>query len=199
MDLLVPFVELCRTTDAAQKQQSEYHCRTAVRTHLADYMHALSYYREHYASGPASAALLSETHNCMQCLENIIARCDYEKRLSEQKAALQYERGGLGWFGTTRKREIDQALRELSVTELQMLIEDEKGRVHSALEPLQSRLEVLETELAAAPLTAFSRKKELKAAIASLNEQIHAVQSKTNLPALSAQLRALQAKQNKKR
>ena len=88
MDLLVPFVELCRTTDAAQKQQSEYHCRTAVRTHLADYMHALSYYREHYASGPASAALLSETHNCMQCLENIIARCDYEKRLSDRKSVV---------------------------------------------------------------------------------------------------------------
>ena len=199
IDLLVPFVELCRTTDAAKKQQSEQHCHTAVHTHLADYMQALAYYREHYASGPASAALLPETHSCMQCLEHIIARCDYQERLSEQKAALQYERGGLGWFGKARKREIDHELRELSITELQIQIEDEKARIQSVLDPLQSRLEALEAELAAAPLTAFARKKELKAAVAELSEQIRIAQAKTNLPALSAQLRALQAKQTKKR
>jgi hypothetical protein len=102
----------------------------------------------------------------------MIARCDYETRLSEQKASLEYERGGLGWFGKTRKREIDRELRDLSITELQMEIEDEKAQLQGALDPLQARLEALETELAAAPLTAFARKKALKAAIADLNEEI---------------------------
>jgi hypothetical protein len=199
IDLLVPFIELCRTTDAAPRQKAEQHCRHAVRSHLSDYMHALSYYREHYASGPAATALLPETHTCMECLEHMIARCDYETRLSEQKASLEYERGGLGWFGKTRKREIDRELRDLSITELQMEIEDEKARLQGALDPLQARLEALETELAAAPLTAFARKKALKAAIAELNEEIRTTQSKTNLAALNAQLRTLQAKQNKKR
>ena len=199
IDLLVPFVELCRTTDAAQHRRAEQHCRSAVRSHLSDYMHALAYYREHYANGPASAALLTETHTCMECLEHMIARCDYEAQLSEQKASLQYERGGLGWFGRTRKREIDRALRDLSITELQMESEDEKAHLQEALDPLQARLDALEAELAAAPLTAFSRKKELKAAIADVNEKIRVTQAKTNFPALHAQLRTLQAKQNKKR
>ena len=199
IDLLVPFVELCRTTDAARHHQCEQHCRSAVRMHLSDYMHALAYYREHYSDQRAAAALLPETHACMQCLEHMIARCDYEQRLSEQKASLQYERGGLGWFGKTRKREIDRELRDLSISELQMAIEDEKARLQGAVEPLEAKLEALETELAAAPLTAFARKKELKAAIAQLNEQLKAIQNQTNLAALDAQLRALQAKQNKKR
>ncbi len=198
-DLLVPFLELCRTTDAARRHQLAERCRTAVLTHLDDYVHALAYYRESYAAPdtPPHAALLPETHACMQYIEETLARCDYETALSEKKAALEYERGGLGWFGRARKREIDAALYELSLTELQLRIEDERTRLQVACEPLERDLTRMETELERAPLTAFTRKRELRAAIKQTQAALADLRTQSELESLTEQLSRLERKKRR--
>ncbi|MBQ7337416.1 MAG: hypothetical protein IJW40_03070 [Clostridia bacterium] len=197
MDLLVPFVELCRAREDTERRQAEEQCRAAVRAHLSDYIHALSYYRAHYADTDAADCLLPETHTCMQCLEQVIARCDYEAQLADKKAALEYERGGLGWFGRTRKREIDAALRDISISALELKIEDERERLQTITSPLQARLSALQKELSRAPVTAFRRKKELRAAIEETQHRLEQIESQSDLATLRAHLAAMQKKQKK--
>ena len=192
-DLLAPFVELCRETSPTERHRLEEHCRAAVHTHLHDYVRALSYYREHYAASNCDAhgLLLPETHTCMQYLEQILARCDLEATLAQKKQALEYERGGLGWFGKTRKREIDAELHELSITALELQMEDERAACRAATEPLLQDIERIQAELANAPVTAFTRKKELRRALRQAQESVHEIEQQSTLDELRAQRDAL--------
>ena len=198
-DLLLPFLEFCRAADDAARRRAEELCLATVGRYLSDYLHALSYYRESYADpdSDAYAMLLAETHLCMQLLEQTVARSDYERTLAQQKAALQYERGGLGWFGGARKRSIDTKLRDISICELQLALEDERARLDTVLTPLLQQLEDFEDQLARAPVTAFRRKKELRAHIAQLEQQIEQEKKQSRIKELTAQLDALKAKQSK--
>jgi hypothetical protein len=198
-DLLLPFLEFCRASNDAERRRAEELCLGTVGRYLSDYLHALTYYRESYADpdSDAYAMLLSETHLCMQLLEQTVARTDYERTLAQQKAALQYERGGLGWFGGARKRSIDTKLRDISICELQLALEDERARLDTVLSPLQQQLENFEDQLARAPMTAFRRKKELRTQIAQLEQQIEQEKKQSRIKDLTAQLNALQAKQTK--
>ena len=199
IDLLTPFLECCRATDATERQRLQERCHAAVQTHTADYVHVLALYRQSYAdpSAPTHAALLQETHDCMRLIEHLLARCDYETALSDKKAALEYERGGLGWFGRTRKREIDKALHELSLTELRMRIEDERARLQNECEPLVRKLQRMEQELEHAPLTAFTRKKELRASIKQTQAALADLHAQSELEALTEQLSRLERKKRR--
>jgi hypothetical protein len=199
LDLLTPFLEFCRATDTTARQRLQERCLAAVQTHPADYVHVLTLYRQRYADPGTSAhtALLQETHDCMRLIEHLLARCDYETALSDKKAALEYERGGLGWFGRTRKREIDKALHELSLTELRLRIEDERVRLQTECEPLERKLQRMETELEHAPLTAFARKKELRASIKQTQAALADLHAQSELEALTEQLSRLERKKRR--
>lgn len=200
IDLLIPFLEMCRAEDDRTRCRAEELCLATVQRYFADYCHVLSYYRENYADDEADVhdMLLAETHLCMQLMEQMIARADYEKNLADRKAALEYERGGLGWFGGAKKKSIDAKLREISISELELAIADEQTRLRAVLTPLENQKSEWEDQLAIAPLTAFRRKRELREKISRVEKQIQESQKDSQLLALTARLAALQHKQKQK-
>ncbi len=199
-DLLIPFLEMCRASDDRARCRAEDLCLATVQRYFSDYCHALSYYRENYADDETDAhdMLLDETHLCMQLMEQMIARADYEKNLADRKAALEYERGGLGWFGGAKKKSIDAKLLDISISELELAIADEQTRLRAVLTPLENQKSEWEDQLAIAPLTAFRRKKELRRKISQVEKQIQESQRDSQLPALNARLAALRHKQKQK-
>ncbi len=191
LDLLVPFLELCRCRDDTERIEAEDRCRRALQVYQSDYDHALGQYHEQYPTADDAAVLLSETRLCMQLLEQMRSRLAYETDLAERREALEYERGGLGWFGKTRKREIDAALLDIQIEEIELKIADEEERLQTLSAPLLTRLEAMEGELADAPVTAFTRKKELRLAIKQARQALRELDEQSTLDDLIAQRDAL--------
>lgn len=187
LDLLVPFLELCRCGNDAERIECEHRCRRALEVYENDYRHAMAQYREQYPTDEDAQLLLPETRLCMQLIAQLFSRLEYEADLNERREALTYERGGLGWFGRARKKEIDDALLDIDLQAVELKIADEEERLQAAIAPLQARLEAMENELAVAPITAFGRKKELKQGIRQTQEEIAEIEAQSTLDALNAQ------------
>lgn len=196
LDLLVPFLELCRCQSDAERVEKEAICRRAVQVYQGDYSHAMAQYREQYPTAEHAAALLPETRLCMQLLEQMLSRLAYESDLAERREALLYERGGLGWFGRARKREIDDALLDIDIEAVELEIADEEERLQALITPLQQHLEDLSEQLANAPVTAFGRKKELKLAIKQTQQTLKEIKEQSELGALITRRDALLKKKH---
>lgn len=127
----------------------------------------------------------------MELYEYFLERIAYEDRLRNDRQALEYERGGLGWFHRERKREIDRELYELDLAELEMRLEDARERYDAYEAQFENDRKAWEEELRCAPLTAFGRRKELKQKLSALNEKLLQYRKEFGLDDLQAQYNKL--------
>ena len=204
INLLAPFEEYYYC-DATRCEDYEYRrvliadqCRTLLQQYLNHYLRILDWYRtnitppEDSTSLSSDPALRPETHLYAHLLEAWLARIDYEARIGEQIEQLEYERGGLGWFHRQRKAEIDHTIATLRVQQCKLRLEDATERYNAYCAPLNRKKDALQAELDRAPLTAFGRKKELRAKIAELIEKIEAYREQVGIDAISAEFTRLQ-------
>ena len=204
VNLLAP-VEEYYFCDESRYEDYEYRrvliadkCRAQLHKYLNHYLRVLDWYRTNFPAAADSAtpsddpALRPESHVYVKLLERWLAHADYERHLQEQISQLQYERGGLGWFHRKRKIEIDKALAALRVQQCRLRVEDANERCDAYCAPLIRQKEALQAELDCAPLTAFGRKKELRAKIAELMAKIDEYREQSGVDTLEAELAQLQ-------
>ena len=196
VDLFAPFEEyyFC---DASACEDHRYRrvllartCEQWVETHLNFYVRTCAWYRENVPSPCADGqGLRPESHAAAAMIEQLLARCDYRRRLSEQRQALEYERGGLGWFHRDRKYQIAEELRDISHKEMELRWQDAKEEYEAYCEPLLAHEQAWQLELDRAPVTAFARKKELKEKLASVREQMESFRQELQLDELDEAVR----------
>ena len=97
----------------------------------------------------------------------------------------------------TADPEVRQTPRGKSLTELRLRIEDERVRLQTECEPLERKLQRMDTELEHAPLTAFARKKELRASIKQTQAALADLHAQSELEALTEQLSRLERKKRR--
>ena len=93
-----------------------------------------------------------------------------------------------------RKREIDRELHELDLAELEMRLEDARGRYDAYASQFEDQRQAWEEELRCAPLTAFGRRKELKQKLAALDDKLLEYRKALELDDLQAQYNKLSKK-----
>jgi hypothetical protein len=135
----------------------------------------------------------------MTLYDFFLDRIEYEDRLKEDREALEYERGGLGWFHAARKREIAEELHELDIRELDMRLSDAMERMEAFEAQFERRREAWRHDLSHAHMTAFGRKKELKQNLASVNEQIQNYRLELKLDELQTEYNKLSKKTRTRR
>ena len=203
INLLAP-VEEYYFCDESRYEDYEYRrvliadkCRAQLHKYLNHYLRILDWYRASFptasddAAPSSDPALRPESHVYVTLLERWLAQADYEQHLREQISQLQYERGGLGWFHRKRKIEIDKSLAALRVQQCRLRVDDANERCDAYCAPLIRQKEALQAELDCAPLTAFGRKKELRAKIAELMAKIDEYREQSGIDALEAELAQL--------
>lgn len=163
-------------------------CKAWIRRYQPYYQRAWTWYCEH---GGKHCAVSVEHHAYMELYEYFLERIAYEDRLRNDRQALEYERGGLGWFHRERKREIDRELYELDLAELEMRLEDARERYDAYEAQFENDRKAWEEELRCAPLTAFGRRKELKQKLSALNEKLLQYRKEFGLDDLQAQYNKL--------
>ena len=166
-------------------------CRAWIRRYLPYYHRISTWYRE---NGGEKSGLPREYCAYMELLDYFMARCSYEDRLRDQRRALEYERGGLGWFHRQRKREIDRELEEVTAAELKMRMEDARERYEAYEAQFSEQRDAWEWELEHAPFTAFGRKKELKHQLTLLEEKLASYRAQVRLDELTAEYRRMSGK-----
>ena len=171
-------------------------CKEWIRRYRQYYAHIRAWYRE---NGGRNCAVSAEHHSYMELYDYFLDRIEYEDRLKDDREALAYERGGLGWFHRSRKREIERELYELDVEELGMRLVDAMDKMQAYEAQFERRRASWEYELAHAPLTAFGRKKELKQKLAALDEQIKSYRSELGLDELQTEYNKLSKKKRTRR
>ena len=149
------------------------------------------YYRRivaHYQDrGGRKYPVSAERHAYMQLYDYFLERMSYEQKLQDDRRALEYERGGLGWFRRDRKRAIERELKDIELSEMELRLEKARERYEAYEGQLERKRTRWQEELQNAPLTAFARKKELKRQLAALDEQLIAYRRELCLDELQAQ------------
>ena len=163
-------------------------CIAWIRRYLPYYNRIRAWYRE---NGEAQSGVGYEYMAYMELYDHFRARIAYEDGLREQRQALEYERGGLGWFHRGRKREIERELTELSLRELTRRMEDATERYEAYEAQFLTDREAWLSELEHAPLTAFGRKKELKLKLSELERQLNEYRAELGLDELARQYREM--------
>ena len=118
----------------------------------------------------------------MESVLNAEIKCIKNKiNFNYEKAALEYELGGLGLFNASRKKEIKARIAEIEDTIAHneasvriAVLENERHVTSLSLYDLDIEKEIVDEAKAdfdATPFTAFGRRKELKQKYQSLNEQ----------------------------
>jgi hypothetical protein len=204
VNLLSPFEEyyFC---DESRYEDCEYRrvlvadkCRALLQRYLNHYLRILDWYRANIPDARDIAApstdptLRPESHVYLRLMEQWIAHCDYASRIEEQIGQLEYERGGLGWFHRQRKAEIDHTLAALRVQQCKLRLDDVTERYDAFCAPLLQKKEAMQLELDRAPLTAFARKKELRAAIAALVARMDEFHEQSGMDEIEKELAQLQ-------
>ncbi len=157
-------------------------CRALIRRYAPYYQRIRAWYRE---AGEQDAPLSAEHHAYMQ-LYDYFVRCNaYEDQLRDDREALEYERGGLGWFHRARKREIDAELHELRQAELRLQLENAQEKYDAFEDQFKRQREKWEEELQNAPLTAFGRRRELKQKLMELEEKLENMREECGLDDLN--------------
>lgn len=140
-------------------------CQAWIRRYLPYYTRIRAWYRE---NGGRMSGVGAEYIAYMELLEHFMSRNAYEDAMRDERQALEYERGGLGWFHRARKREIDRELYELSLREMEMKIEDAREKYEAYEAQFDRSRKAWQDELSCAPLTAFGRRRELKQKLSDL-------------------------------
>jgi hypothetical protein len=166
-------------------------CKAWIRRYHPYYQRIWAWYCEH---GGRDCAVSVENHAYMELYQHFLDRIAYEDRLRDDRQALEYERGGLGWFHRERKRQIDRELHDLDLVELEMKLEDARERYDAYEAQFARHREAWEQELRCAPLTAFGRRKELKQKLAALQEQLANYRKELALDDLQAQYHKMSKK-----
>lgn len=163
-------------------------CKAWIRHYLPYYNRIFAWYRE---NGREASGVGHDYVAYMKIYEYFRAQIAYEDGLSEQRQALEYERGGLGWFHRARKREIDGELAELALRELTVRLENATERYSAYEAQFAADREAWEDELSHAPLTAFARKRELKQKLTELEEKLEQFRIELGLDELQAEHRKM--------
>lgn len=174
-----------RRTELADK------CKAWIRHYRQYYAHIRAWYGE---NGGGKCAVSPEHHSYMELYDYFLGRIEYEDRLKRDREALEYERGGLGWFHLARKREIERELYELNVEELGMRLVDAVEKMEAYEAQFDRQRADWQYELAHAPLTAFGRKKELKQKLAAMEQRIRSYRVELKLDELQAEYNRLTKK-----
>lgn len=156
-------------------------CREWIRRYLPYYTRIRAWYRE---NGGKESGVGTEYVAYMELLEHFMSRNAYEDAMRDERQALEYERGGLGWFHRARKREIDRELCELSVREMEMKIEDARERYEAYEAQFDDDRAAWLDELSCAPLTAFGRRRELKQKLSELELRLEQYREELGLDEL---------------
>ncbi len=163
-------------------------CRAWLRRYLPYYTRIRAWYRE---NGGKASGVGAEYVAYMELLEHFLSRNAYEDKLRDERQALEYERGGLGWFHRARRREIDRELYELSLRELEMRIEDAKEKYEAYEAQFIPVRSAWQDELSCAPLTAFGRRRELKQKLSELETSLEQYREELGLDGLQEQYRKM--------
>ena len=163
-------------------------CRAWIRRYLPYYNRIRAWYRE---NGGKKSGVGPEYVAYMELLEYFQAKNAYEDQLRDQRQALEYERGGLGWFHRARKREIAHELYELSLREMEMKIEDARERYDAYEAQFVPVRSAWQDELSSAPLTAFGRRRELKQKLSELELSLEQYRRELGLDELQQQYRKM--------
>ena len=202
VDLAHPFEqyyfcdELIRPDCQFRRVELADRCKAWIRHYRPHYAHIAAWYRN---MGGRDCPVSPEHHSYMTLYGFFLDRIEYEDRLKEDREALEYERGGLGWFHAARKREIAEELHDLDVRELDMRLTDAIERMEAFEAQFERRREAWRYELSHAPMTAFGRRKELKQNLASVDEQIQNYRLELKLDELWAEYNKLTKKTRTRR
>lgn len=159
-------------------------CREWMKRYHPYYRRIVAHYRDH---GGRMYPISAEHHAYMQLYDYFLERMSYEEKLRDDRQALEYELGGLGWFRRDRKKQIEQELKDIDLCELELRLEKAREKFEAYEAQFERRREAWEEELKNAPLTAFGRKKELKQRLTALDEQILAYRRELRLDELQTQ------------
>ncbi len=163
-------------------------CKAWIRRYMPYYTRIHAWYLD---NGGRESGVSREYCAYMELFDYFLARISYEDRLRDERQALEYERGGLGWFHHARKRELDARLAEVSRMELKMRLDDTEERCEAYEAQFASRRAAWQEELENAPWTAFGRRRELKEKLAELERQIREYRDASELSALKEAYRKL--------
>lgn len=190
INLAQPFEQLyfcdeytCRDYQTRRIELAE-ECRDWMARYRPYYHRIAAHYHDR---GGRKYPVSAERHAYMQLYEFFLERMDYEQKLSDDKQALEYERGGLGWFQRDRKRAIERELKDIELSEMELCLEKARERFEAYEGQFERQRARWQEELERAPVTAFARKKELKQKLSGLDEQLLAYRRELGLDELQAQ------------
>ena len=164
-------------------------CKDWIRRYLPYYNRIRSWYRD---NGEKQSGVGYEYAAYMELYDHFRDEIAYEDQLREERQALEYERGGLGWFHRARKQEIDDALYELSLREVRRELDAAMERYEAFEAQFEKQREAWQSELACAPLTAFARRKELKQRITDLEMRLDDFREQMRIDELQMKYRKLE-------
>ncbi|MBO5897892.1 MAG: hypothetical protein J6R04_02660 [Clostridia bacterium] len=164
-------------------------CKEWIRQYLPYYNRIRSWYRE---NGEKSCGVGYEYEAYMELYDHFRDEIAYEDQLRDERQALEYERGGLGWFHRARKKEIDEALYELSLRELRYQIDRATERYEAFEAQFLRQREAWQEELTNAPVTAFARRRELKKNMAELELRLDEYREELQIEALETKYRKME-------
>lgn len=194
VDLAAPFEQYYYCDEVIYKDylfrriKLQDECRASLRQYLPYYNRIRAWYRE---NGGKQSGVGAQYHAYMELIDYFWSRNAYEDSLRDERQALEYERGGLGWFHRARKREIDGELYDLSLRELKLKIDDARERYEAYEAQFIQVRQDWQDELASAPLTAFGRRKELKQKLSELEQTLSDYRAQTGLDELRRQYRSM--------
>lgn len=163
-------------------------CQAWIRRYLPYYQRICTWYRE---NGGKASGVGAEYIAYMELLDYFQSRNAYEDELAGEREALEYERGGLGWFHRARRREIDRELYELSLREMELKIDNAQEKYDAYKAQFDEVRQAWQDELSCAPLTAFGRRRELKQKLSELEISLEEYRQEIGLDGLRQQYRKM--------
>ena len=163
-------------------------CQAWIRRYLPYYQRIRAWYRE---NGGKASGLGAEYIAYMELLDYFQSQNAYEDELAGEREALEYERGGLGWFHRARKREIDRELHGLRLREMELRIENAQQTYDAYEAQFDAARTAWQQELSGAPLTAFGRRRELKQKLSQLEISLEEYRRELGLDELRQQYQKL--------
>lgn len=158
-------------------------CKAWIRHYIPYYTHIRSWYVAH---ADEAEGISREYTAYMELLDYFMTQIAYEDQLRDERQALEYERGGLGWFHRARKREIDEALFEVARKEFKLKLDSTQEKYDAYAAQYDKQRRAWEDELERVPLTAFGRRRELKQRLMAVQQKIREYRDSIGLDALRA-------------
>lgn len=157
-------------------------CQAMIRQYAPYYNRIRAWYRD---NGEEQSGVSHEYVAYMALYDDFRERLHYEDEIADSRRALEYERGGLGWFHRDRKKEIDAELLALEWRECRRRLDDANEKYEAYEAQFAADRDAWLKELEHAPVTAFGRKKELKQRLAELDARLVAYRQELRVDELS--------------